>query len=67
MVVTDILRTMSTKAKPIPTGKLVVTKRGRPVARIMPRSGLKSGSLLGSLLHEEDLLAPVAAKWDARR
>lgn len=44
----------------------VVTKRGRPVARVVP---LPRGPsfLRGSLLHEEDLLAPVDSDWEARR
>lgn len=43
---------------------IVITKRGRPVARVVPleRAG---GSLRGSLVHEEDLLAPVEAPWEA--
>ena len=43
----------------------VVTKRGRPVARIVPLPADASASLRGSLLHEEGLLAPVAVEWDA--
>lgn len=43
---------------------LTVTKRGRPVARIVPLHGGK-GSLVGSLLQEGDLLAPVDVQWDA--
>ena len=45
----------------------VVTKRGRPVARIVPVSTKRATSLQGSLLHEDDLLAPVDAEWDERR
>jgi prevent-host-death family protein len=44
----------------------VVTKRGRPVARIVPLPTRNPSSLLGSLLHEEDLLLPVDVEWDAR-
>jgi prevent-host-death family protein len=44
----------------------VVTKRGRPVARVVPLASNKRGSLQGSLLHEEDLLAPVNVKWGWR-
>ena len=43
----------------------VVTKRGRPVARVVPLSTGKRSSLLGSLLRDEDLLEPVAADWEA--
>ncbi len=44
---------------------IVVTKRGRPVARIIPLPATASHSLRGSLLHEEDLLAPIDVDWDA--
>jgi prevent-host-death family protein len=50
------------------TGKVViVTKRGRPVAQLVPLPSNDSGSLLGSVVFEEDLLSPVDAEWDARR
>jgi prevent-host-death family protein len=42
----------------------VITKRGRPVARVVPLPGGGRG-LRGSLVHEEDLLAPVDADWEA--
>jgi prevent-host-death family protein len=45
----------------------IVTKRGRPVARVVPISTGRASSLVGSLLHEEDLLAPVDVSWDASR
>jgi prevent-host-death family protein len=49
------------------TGKtVVVTKRGRPVAQLVPLSSDDSGSLLGSVVYEEDLLSPIDAEWDAR-
>lgn len=43
----------------------VVTKRGRAVARVVPLPSTRPSSLLGSLLHEEDLLEPVDAEWEA--
>lgn len=43
----------------------VVTKRGRPVARIVPLERTGTGSLQGSLLAEEDVLAPIAVPWEA--
>lgn len=43
----------------------VITKRGRPVARVVPLPTLKTGSLLGSLLYEEDPLAPIPDEWEA--
>lgn len=44
---------------------LVVTKRGRPVAQVVPLPKAKEATLLGSLLYEEDPFAPVDASWDA--
>ena len=44
----------------------VVTKRGRPVARVVPLATSRPSSLRGSLLYEEDLLTPIDVKWDAR-
>ena len=48
---------------------LVVTKRGRPVAKLMPVHLEAAPSLLGSVSYarEEDLLAPVEDTWDADR
>jgi prevent-host-death family protein len=43
----------------------VITKRGRPVARIVPLATDASGSLRGSLLREEGLLDPIDVEWDA--
>lgn len=45
----------------------VITKRGRPVARVVPLPKASASSLRGTLLHEEDLLAPTDAVWDAVR
>lgn len=49
---------------------LVVTKRGRPVARVVPLA-VAGGppDLLGSVRYEreEDLLAPVGDEWEAAR
>ena len=42
----------------------VVTKRGRPVARIVPLPRTSASSLRGSLVYEEDLLEPVDAEWN---
>lgn len=48
---------------------LVVTKRGRPVAKLVPLEEEAPPSLLGSVRYEseEDLLAPVDERWDADR
>ncbi|HEX9670309.1 MAG TPA: type II toxin-antitoxin system Phd/YefM family antitoxin [Thermoanaerobaculia bacterium] len=44
---------------------LVVTKRGKPVAMVIPFAELDS--LLGSVLREEDLVEPIGEPWDAER
>jgi prevent-host-death family protein len=43
----------------------IVTKRGRPVARVIPLPASKVRSLEGSLLEEGDLLAPVDVEWES--
>jgi len=49
---------------------LVITKRGMPVARVVPldmTASEEAPSLLGSVRYssEEDLLAPVGMSWNA--
>ena len=44
---------------------LVITKRGRPVAMLVPVEGQEPPSLLGSVLAERDLVAPVDVDWEA--
>lgn len=46
---------------------LTVTKRGRPVAKLVPLEGEPPPSLLGSVSYdrEEDLLSPVDETWNA--
>ncbi len=46
---------------------LVVTKRGVPVARVVPVEPVETKSLVGSVLSEEDLVSPLDEKWDADR
>ena len=43
----------------------VVTKRGRPVARIVPVTSDTAHSLRGTPLYEQDLLAPIDVPWEA--
>lgn len=48
--------------------ELIVTKRGRPVARVSPVD--PEVSLAGSvvlLVEEDELLAPISEAWDAQR
>jgi len=50
-------------------GEIVVTKRGRPVARVVPVEELQD-DLRGSvtyLVSEEELLAPIDVEWEAAR
>jgi len=42
---------------------LVVTKRGKPVARVLPFEDARS--LRGSILREEDLVSPLDESWNA--
>jgi prevent-host-death family protein len=50
------------------TGRsVVVTKRGRPVARVSPVKGSAPRPLLGSVLKEHDLISPIAERWNADR
>ena len=48
------------------TGKsFIITKRGRPVARIVPIEAPRG--LAGSVLREGDLVGPIDVDWDADR
>jgi len=49
---------------------LIVTKRGRPVARLVPMPAETCelfGALGGSVVREDDIVAPVDETWDAAR
>ena len=45
--------------------EIIVTKRGRPVARVVPLE--RPRSLRGSILWQGDVLAPIGDEWDADR
>jgi prevent-host-death family protein len=48
------------------TGRaLVVTKRGRAVARITPAERLQPGALAGVITFHGDITAPIDAEWAA--
>jgi prevent-host-death family protein len=48
------------------TGReIVVTKRGKPVARVLPPEGAEPASLVGSVTFHGDLVAPSHEDWDA--
>lgn len=46
---------------------LVITKRGKPVAQLvpMPEAPALFGALSGSVVHQDDLLSGVGDTWDA--
>jgi prevent-host-death family protein len=46
---------------------LVVTRHGKPVAQIGPPSSrvVAVKALKGSVLHQADLVSPVAGKWES--
>jgi len=46
---------------------IIVTKRGKPVARLVPLEEQEPVNLLDSVTYsnEEDLMAPVDASWEA--
>ena len=46
------------------TGReIVVTKRGKAVARVLPPEGAEPASLLGSVTFHADLVAPFHDEW----
>lgn len=47
--------------------ELVVTKRGRPVAKVVAVQPRKVRPLAGSIVADGDLLSPLPVKWDATR
>ena len=46
---------------------LIITKRGRPVARLAPLEADASLSLEGSVSYAGDIVGPVGDEWDADR
>ncbi len=46
---------------------LVVTKRGRAVARILPMPAAATASLKGTLLAQGDIVEPVDEAWEVER
>ena len=47
--------------------EIIVTKRGKAVARLVPLEPKVHKSLLGSVLKQGDLVAPLGEPWDADR
>lgn len=48
---------------------LVITKRGKPVARLVPMSPDTElfGALAGSVVDESDIIAPIDTDWEVAR
>lgn len=48
---------------------LVITKRGRPVARLVPLAPSRAlfGAMAGSVREEADIVAPTGEPWTADR
>ena len=46
---------------------MIVTKRGKPIAKVIPVQSKKEPNLLGSVRYknEKDLLTPVDEVWEA--
>lgn len=46
---------------------LTITKRGRPVARLMPMPGIAPllGAMKGMVLQQQDIVAPLDLTWEA--
>ena len=44
---------------------LVITKRGVPVAKLVPIAERDEFPLLGSVTYEQDLVAPTGERWAA--
>lgn len=46
---------------------LTITKRGRPVAQLVPIPGQRPlfGAMRGSVLMQRDIVTPVGADWEA--
>jgi prevent-host-death family protein len=46
---------------------LIVTKRGRAVAKVSPAADEAPRSLRGSVVHEDDIVSPTGERWAAER
>ncbi len=78
MVMSDRERTISASAfkarclalldRVAETGEaVVVTKRGRPVARVVPARRAAATSLRGSVTVRGDIVAPILDEWNLDR
>jgi len=47
--------------------EIIITKRGRPVAKLVPLRKSPSVPVQGLIIRQGDLVAPIDAEWDAQR
>lgn len=47
------------------TGPFVVTKRGKPVAKVVPLEDIVEVPLRGLIVKQGDLVSPLDEPWDA--
>jgi prevent-host-death family protein len=46
---------------------LIVTKRGKPVTKVVPTEMPASADLLGSVKFHRDIVAPILDRWEVER
>lgn len=44
---------------------IMVTKRGKPIAKIVPVTGRPPPDLQGTILYEGDIISPIDERWEA--
>lgn len=47
--------------------EVVVTKRGKPIAKVVPITPAGDVPIEGLIVRQGDLLSPIDADWDAER
>jgi len=47
--------------------EVVITKRGRPVAKVVPLAPAAAVPLEGLIVRQDDLVSPLDERWDAER
>ena len=46
---------------------LIITKQGKPVAKVVPTELQAPGDLLGSVKFHSDIVAPILDEWEVER
>lgn len=47
--------------------EMIITKRGKPVARLVPIASAEPASLAGSVTTRDDIVGPILETWDLDR